>query len=105
LVESSEGLAFKSFEVATQQGYSALHNQGINAVLVARAVAAVDGTPESASVRVTDTESGELIAGLTWQNGRGGQRGSIADRTMRKNLSEAAREIARELLTRIRPGS
>ncbi len=93
----------REFELTSTQGYSALREAGIEAVLAAKSVDAADGTPESASVRITSTVSGEIIAGITWQNGWGGQRGSIADRTMRKNLSEAAREIAREIMKRIRP--
>lgn len=90
------------FEVTSAKGYAALRDRKIGAVLVAKATMARDGTPESAAIRVTGTTSGEIIAGITWQNGRGGRRGSIADRTMRKNLSQAAQEIARELIGRLR---
>lgn len=91
------------FEMTSTEGRTALRDAGIEAVLSARAVDAADGTPESASVRVTATDSGAIIAGVTWQNGWGGQRGSIADRTMRKNLSEAAREISAALFEQIQP--
>jgi len=86
----------KEFELYTPKGNAILREQGIEAVITAKAVA-VDGTPESASVRVTDTMDGHILAGITWQNGWGGMRGSIADRTMRKNLSSAAQDIAKEL--------
>lgn len=94
-------VGLEEFDVTSAQGYTALREAGIEAVLAAKSVAAADGTPESASVRITSTMSGEILAGITWQNGWGGQRGSIADRTMRKNLSEAAREIAGEIMNRI----
>jgi len=93
----------KEFEITSTQGMEALRTRGIDAVLTAKSVAAADGTPESASVRVTDTSAGRVIAGIVWQNGWGGQRGSIADRVMRKNLSEAASEIADEIVKRLRP--
>lgn len=93
----------REFELTSVQGYSALREAGIQAVLAAKSVYASDGTPESASVRITSTRSGDIIAGITWQNGWGGQRGSIADRTMRKNLFEAAQEIAGEIMKRLRP--
>jgi hypothetical protein len=93
----------REFELTSSEGYSALREAGIEAVLAAKSVDAADGTPESASVRITSTASGAVIAGITWQNGWGGRRGSIADRAMRKNLSEAAREIAAEIMKRIRP--
>jgi hypothetical protein len=86
------------FEITTTKGYSILKSKGIDAVLVAKAIMAYDGTPESASVRVIDTNNGNLIAGVSWQNGWGGQRGSLADRTMRDNTSDAAQEIAEELI-------
>jgi len=92
----------REFELTSSQGYSVLREAGIEAVLAAKSVDAADGTPESASVRITSTSSGEVLAGITWQNGWGGQRGSIADRTMRKNLSDAAREISGEIMKRIR---
>jgi len=93
----------KEFEITSTQGMEALRSRGIDAVLTAKSVAGADGTPESASVRVTDTSTAGVIAGITWQNGWGGERGSIADRVMRKNLSDAASEIANELLQRLRP--
>jgi hypothetical protein len=89
-------------ELTSSQGFSALHEKGIEAVLVAKSVEGHDGQPQSASVRITSTRDGQTLAGLTWQNGWGGVRGSPADRTMRKDLTEAAREIASELLKQIR---
>jgi hypothetical protein len=49
-----------------------------------------DQQPQSASVRTVSTANGSMIAGVTWQNGFGGAEGSIADRVMRKGLSQAA---------------
>lgn len=95
----------QEFEMTSVKGFAALSESGVQAVLVAKSVDSDDGTPESASVRITLTESGNTIAGITWQNGWGGQRGSIADRSMRKNLSEAAREISKEIMKRIRVAS
>jgi hypothetical protein len=43
-----------------------------------------------------------VIGGVAWQNGWGGQAGSMADRTMRKDVIEAAREIADVLVKAIR---
>lgn len=95
-----EGL--EEYEITSSRGYKTLKNRGINAVLVAKSVSGIDGTPESASVRVTDTGSGAVIAAVTWQNGWGGMRGSIADRVMRENLSEVAGDIAKELDERLK---
>jgi len=92
----------KEYELTSSRGFAALREKGIEAVLVAKSVAEADQTPESASVRVTDTADGQIIAAITWQNGYGGRRGSVADRIMRKNLSDAANEIADELMTRLR---
>lgn len=92
----------QEFEFATDAGFSALRASGIDAVLIVKSATAIDETPESASVRITSVESGVILAGLTWQNGWGGMRGSVADRTMRKNLSAAAQEISDGILARIR---
>ena len=97
-----ERVGLKELEFTSARGYAALRAAGISAVIAAKSVFGADGTPENASVRITSTMSGETVAGITWQNGWGGQRGSIADRSMRKNLSEAAREIAGELRNRVR---
>jgi hypothetical protein len=98
-------VGLKEFELTTTQGYAALCDAGIEAILAVKSVDAADDTPESASVRITSTVSGETIAGITWQNGYAGQRGSIVDRAIRKNLSDSAREVAAEVMTRIRPES
>ncbi len=52
----------------------------------------------SASARITSTETGKIIAGVSWQNSSGGRkRGSFAERLMRKGVVEAAEEIAKGL--------
>lgn len=105
-VEQTRGIlghvGIAEVQIATPQSYAALHAAGVDAVLIVKSVMAGDGTPESASVRLTSTSSGDVVAGLTWQNGWGGQRGSIADRTMRKNLAGAASEIGNVLLKRMK---
>ena len=90
------------FQITTKESFQALRNAGADAVLVVKSVMANDGTPESAVARLTLTSTSELVAGITWQNGWGGQRGSIADRIMRQNLAEAATQIAKELVKRMR---
>ena len=52
---------------------------------------------------MTSTENGAVIAGVTWQNGFGGQAGSAVDRVMRKGRSQAASEIANELAAQAAP--
>ena len=94
-------VGLSEIQVASPAGYSALREAGVDALLVVKAVMSGDGTPESASIRLTGTATSEIVAGLTWQNGWGGQRGSWADRTMRKNLTEAASQIAKGLLSRL----
>ncbi|MCX7361242.1 MAG: hypothetical protein NTV97_05110 [Alphaproteobacteria bacterium] len=96
-------------EVQRPENLRKFRGQGIDAFLNVRASgAAYDGQPQGASARVVSTETGKLLAGVTWQNAWGGQMGSIADRTMRKGLNEAATEIANALaasLARIGSGS
>ncbi len=65
------------------------------------AAAGYDGQPQSASVRVNSTRNGKIIAGVSWQNGWGGMAGSIADRTMRQDLTEAAVEITDSLVEQL----
>lgn len=95
-------VGISEFQIATPQSYAALHAAGADAILIVKGVMAADGTPESASVRLTSTSKGDVVAGLTWQNGWGGMRGSIADRTMRQNLAGAASEISGALMKRMK---
>lgn len=81
-------------EVTEPQSLTALREQGIDAYLTVRAAAGHDGAPESAVVRLTSTHTGQVVAGLSWQNGRGGMAGSPADRMMRAGLAQAADQIA-----------
>jgi hypothetical protein len=89
-------------EVMQPQRITQLRERGIDAVLAVRTAAGPDGRPQSASVRLNSTYSAKVIGGVAWQNGWGGQAGSMADRTMRKDVIEAAREIADVLVKAIR---
>ncbi len=95
-------VGISEIQIATPQSYAALRSAGADALLIVKSVMSDDGTPESASARLTSTASGEIVAGITWQNGWGGMRGSIADRTMRKNLAEAASEVSDTLMQRMK---
>lgn len=90
-------LNLNEIEISTPTGLAKLRTQGIDALLSVKAVGGYDQQPQSASARVTSTYTGKVIAGVTWQNGWGGQAGSMADRTMRKGLSECAAEITEAL--------
>lgn len=95
-------LNLNEVEIAQPEGLSKLRGQGVDAFLVVRAAGGYDQQPQSASARMTSTRDGQLLAGVSWQNGFGGQAGSIADRVMRKGLAEAASEIAAALAERAR---
>jgi len=87
-------LNMNEVEVQKPENMQKFKSQGIDAFLSVRANGGYDGQPQGASARVVSTDTGKLLAGVTWQNAWGGQAGSIADRTMRKGLNEAATEIA-----------
>jgi len=59
-----------------------------------KSVAGYDGRPQSASVKIVHTKTGQLLAGANWQNGRGGAQGSPADQGARVDLVVAAQQIA-----------
>lgn len=87
-------LNLNEVEITRPEGLVKLREQGIDAFLTVRAAAGYDQQPTSASARINSTHTGRVLAGITWQNGWGGQEGSIADRQHRKGLVEAATEIA-----------
>lgn len=89
-------------EISQPQNLHALKGLGLDAYLSIRSAEGYDGLPESASVRLTSTSDGMIISGISWQNGWGGQRGSPCDRTMRKNIADAASEITSGLLQGMR---
>lgn len=84
-------------ELALPQNISRLSQDGIDTLLIVKGAAGYDGRPENASARLVSTSDGKLIAGVTWQNGKGGAMGSPADGVMRSNLSQAASKIAEGL--------
>jgi len=96
------GIRIDQLGVSARQYYDALREKGVDATLTARARMAQDGRPDSASAQVLDTASGDSLMDIAWQNGWGGYGGSDADRVMRKSTSEAAQEIASELITKLR---
>ena len=96
-------LNLNEVEIARPEGLAKLKDQGIDAFLTVRSVAEYDQQPQSASAIVNSTHTGQVIAGISWQNDWGRQAGSIANRTMRKGLVEAAAEIAEALVATIRP--
>src|ERR1043166_7105810 len=72
------------------QALSRLKERGIDAYLSARAVGGYDSRPQSVVVRLNGTSDGRILTGFSWQNGWGGMGGSMADRTMRKEIAQAA---------------
>lgn len=81
-------------ELTMPQNISKLSSDGIDTILIVKTVAGYDGRPESATAKLVATSTGQLIVGVTWQNGKGGAQGSPADGIMRSNLSQAAKSIA-----------
>lgn len=88
-------------QINQPESLAKFRNQGIDAILVVRAAGGYDQQPQSASARMSSTQTGQILAGVTWQNGFGGMSGSPADRIMRKGLADAAAEIAAALASRI----
>lgn len=91
----------EEIELMQPASLEAMKEQGISAFLTVRSVSGYDERPQSASVRVVGTSTGELLAAVTWQNGRGGARGSPADAMMRKDVVAAAQEIGRALASQL----
>jgi hypothetical protein len=87
-------------ELSKPQNMEKLRAEGIDGVLVVKSVVGYDEQPQSAAVRINSTDTWQIIAGVSWQNGYGGGRGSLADRTMRADLNTAAKQIVNALTQR-----
>ncbi len=85
-------------DASKPDGMAKLQAQGIDAYFTVQGVVANDGRPINASARLTSVHTGKVLAAVSWENGWGGQAGSIADRSMRKGVAEAASEIATALV-------
>jgi hypothetical protein len=88
-------------QIAGETGFQELVKHNVDALLVMRSLYGWDGHPQSVSVRLISTRSSEVITGFAWENGWGGDLGSVADRIMRRDSAEAARQIAAGLLERM----
>jgi hypothetical protein len=86
-----------SAQLGAGKGLEDLRAKGIEAVLFIDETGSGEDVPEGATVRVTDTESGQFIAGMTWarRSGIGGWQ--------RKSLADASEEIADALLQKMKP--
>jgi hypothetical protein len=104
IVESSETaeiagrFQLSEFEVSGSVGLAALREKNIDALLIVKSASGTDGRPQSATAKLISTRTSEVISTVSWQNGWGGQEGSILDRSKRKDVNGAAKEIAAALV-------
>ena len=92
-------LNLTEIEISETSNLKVLKDQGIDAIMFVKSIAGYDNQPQSISLRINDTKEWKVIAGITWQNGGGGQMGSAVDRGMRKDVTEASQEIVSALLS------
>jgi len=71
--------------------------EGVETLLQVRSVGGYDSRPQSATIKLISTETSRVLIGATWQNGRSGATGSIADSVARVDIAEAAEQIAQGL--------
>ena len=93
----------QEFDLVQPNGLTILAQANIDALIVAHSRSGADGLPQNATARVISTQNGMLLAGVNWQNGLGIRSRPTTDQTMRKDLYEAASEIAGELTKQISP--
>lgn len=94
-------LSLSEIEILRPQSLEKFKENGVDAILSVRSVAGYDDLPQSASARLNSTHTGQIVAGMTWQNGWGGQATSIMDRQMRSDIADAADDIADALIASI----
>ena len=92
----------KTLKFIGRKSLRKLKEKGIDAYMTVHGYMTSEGNPGSLSVRLTSTHTGEIIAGISWQSGWGGMRGSIAHNIMTSNINDAAEEIADEIILRLK---
>ncbi len=100
-IQIARRLGIDDYQINSPEGLEGLRNGGVDALLIVKTMIGWDGKPQIVTARLINTHTSEVITGLSWENGWGGDFGSVADRTMRKGASEAARQISASLLYRI----
>jgi hypothetical protein len=95
---------FRTFEVpATQEltpkALQSLARGGVDGILVVSTTGRkYDALPESASVRLVRTQTGETVAAFKWSNPVASTPGTPADQVVRRKLTDVARELVQTLL-------
>lgn len=90
-------------ELMVPSSLRSMKAQGIDAVLNVRTISNPEGQPQSATVRLNSTHTGQVLLGLSWQNGWGGLHGSIADRVMTSDVVDAAKTISNQIRAKVPP--
>ncbi|MFC1500592.1 hypothetical protein ACFL6T_06230 [Candidatus Zixiibacteriota bacterium] len=100
-IQLARRVGLDEYHVNSPEGLEALRSAGADALLVLKTMIGWDGNPQVVTARLIDTRTAEVITGFSWENGWGGDFGSVADRAMRKSVSEAARQISMTILNRL----
>jgi len=77
-------------EAASPHGLRALHEQGIDILLIVDAVNGWDSKPDSAAARLLSTVTGDVLMAVSWENGHCAMKGSPCDRRNRMVTDFAA---------------
>jgi hypothetical protein len=92
-------------EIIEPESIAQLRSRGVDAIVQVRSTTDRRANLVSATARMTSAHNSALLAAVSWQNANAGEVGSIADRTVKKGVSDAAADIANELVARVKPGS
>ncbi len=92
-------LQVSELDIAMPQGLSSFAKEGVDAVLFVTTSGSAQDL-QRATVRLTRTRDAQLVAGVNWQNSMGVDKLSGASTGLRKSVTEAAGEIANELVAR-----
>ena len=91
-------LDLSEIEILQPRSLDEFRERGVDVILSVRSAAGHDGLPQSASARLNSTHTGQIVAGVTWQNGWGCVPGSPCDRLWRDDIGEVASDITDALV-------
>jgi hypothetical protein len=96
-------LGLMAIDPSRPEQLALLRKENIDAFLTCRTIfAEIVGRPMEIHLNLYSTDTGKRLIELDWENGWGGQAGSMADRSRKNNFTESAEAVSSRLISELR---